>query len=140
MPHNVGMSTKVTCERCPSPRADHILNGEHLCSGCAVAALTAATLTTKAGTPGLAHELPREKLTIKAPRPHGPQRERRRAIAERRAIGRLKLLHLDEYQAIYAAELHAEGLRPPETTQFDHHLRKLAGIRLLALANRSTRD
>lgn len=55
-------------------------------------------------------------------------------------MSKLKLIHLSEFQALYAAELHAVGLKPSETIQFDTHLRKLAGARLLALARRMQAD
>lgn len=129
----VGVSA---CAHCPSLEARHVLSGERLCGDCASATLVAATVDV-GGRPGLVHELPIERPGRSRPRQSGPQRDTRRSRAERAAVSKLKLTHLGEFNAIYAAELHAVGLQPVAAASFDVHLRKLAGTRLAALAQRT---
>lgn len=122
------------CAHCPSPEGRNVLSGENLCDDCARHNLVGHTADLD-GDPRLVIELPVPKGE---PRPCGPQRNARRGKAERAALAKLKLIHLDEFNALYAAELHRHGLRPAAGVSFDVHLRKLAGSRLHALSKRMT--
>jgi hypothetical protein len=113
------------------------LNGEPLCAECATAAV-AARLVDLEGSSALDHEIVVERRQPQ--RPHTERkrvRSRAREAAERRAMSKLKLLHLSEYQTILGEELRADGQTPPRVRPLDVHLRHLMSHRLLALARRA---
>lgn len=120
------------CSRCSSQYGNVTLHGEPVCALCAADALDATTVDVD-GEAGLLHEVP---SPIRKRTTSGKQRDARRSRAERAAVARLKLLHLPEYEALYADELHREGLKPPEGASFAVHLRKLSGKRFRALTER----
>lgn len=127
----------MRCSRCSTGTAEFTLNGERVCAECGRAALAATTIAV-AGRPGLDHEIsvePRQRQRAHTERTR--TRSKQRAAAERRAVARLKLIHLPEFQAIIGEELRAEGIASPTTRPLDIHLRQIMSRRLMALAERA---
>ena len=124
-----------SCSRCPATLSDaiYVVGRERLCASCVGGMMDATTIDVD-GAAGLLHEMP---SPVKRRPSSGRQRDLRRNRAQRAAAQRLRLLHLQEFEAIYAEELHRVGLRPAVGQSFAVHLRKLAGKRLQSLTERA---